>query len=317
MVIRRSLVLALTALVAGCQGGRDDAPARQGSATERGSALEGSAEVPVAEVPLPQEDAGPRPEEPETPDPGKVISELGAIPAWQAVIDRWKYLARRKQRGVVFGRLGPPVAPAGAASASPGTDAGAPVAPASPYTWLVDDTDGHGSLGIRVRLDRFAGQAKEGDRVALGGAWTLDEARRWYWRVDSLVHVPAAPPSDLPEAPAPVPSHVVATGPAPADAVPISAARDNAVVTFQLVGPPPRGEGDGWPIGDGPGKPVVAILRLPGEWPTYGGQDMRTADERWKLEPKRTYWVRIGKIRRRGPEQTATMNARTAPVRVP
>ena len=53
------------------------------------------------------------------------------------------------------------------------------------------------------------------------------------------------------------------------------------------------------------------------EWPTYGGQDMRTADERWQLERKRTYWVRIGKLRRRGAEQVPSINARTAPVRVP
>lgn len=306
------LGLVLVASVVACQGRREDAPAAQGSATEEGSASEGSAETPIAEAPAAPEDAGPRPEEPETPDPGKVISELDAVPAWKAVIDRWQYLARRNQRGVVYGRLGPPVAPAKGTDAD--DDAGVP---ASPYTWLVDDTEGHGSLGIRVRLDRFASQVSPGDRVALGGAWKLDEERRWYWDVDSVTQVPISLPTELPEPPSPVPTHVIATGPAPADAVPISAARDNAVVTFQLVGSAPRAEGDGWPIGDGPGKPVVAILRLPGEWSTYGGQDMRTPDERWRLEPKRTYWVRIGKIRRRGANEPFTINARTAPVRVP
>jgi len=34
------------------------------------------------------------------PDPGKQIAELGAIPAWQAVVDRTLYLARRGQKGV-------------------------------------------------------------------------------------------------------------------------------------------------------------------------------------------------------------------------
>src|SRR5512142_2990040 len=46
------------------------------------------------------------PEEPETVDPGKAIADLGAIPAWQAVVDRANYLARRGQHGVVFGTIG-------------------------------------------------------------------------------------------------------------------------------------------------------------------------------------------------------------------
>ena len=50
-----------------------------------------------------------RPEEPDVPDPGRVIAELGAIPAWQAVVDRAQLLARRGQHGVVYGRVGPPV----------------------------------------------------------------------------------------------------------------------------------------------------------------------------------------------------------------
>jgi hypothetical protein len=60
----------------------------------------------------------------------------------------------------------------------------------------------------------------------------------------------------------------------------------------------------------------VALLNLPGERATYGGQDMRAADERWTLRRGVTYWVRIGRIRRHGVDKPATINARTAPIRV-
>jgi len=50
-----------------------------------------------------------RGDEPDVPDPSRVIAELGAIPAWQAVIDRAQLLGRRGQHGVVYGRVGPPV----------------------------------------------------------------------------------------------------------------------------------------------------------------------------------------------------------------
>jgi len=43
---------------------------------------------------------------------------------------------------------------------------------------------------------------------------------------------------------------------------------------------------------------------------------MRTADERWVLKRGQTYWVRIGKIRKRAVDKPAVINARTAPIRV-
>ena len=55
--------------------------------------------------------------------------------------------------------------------------------------------------------------------------------------------------------------------------------------------------------------------KKPGERPSYGGHDMRTADEKWKLKRGVDYWVRIGKIRRRDPDKLPTINARTPPVR--
>jgi hypothetical protein len=95
----------------------------------------------------------------------------------------------------------------------------------------------------------------------------------------------------------------------------ISLAKDGDAVYFQLVGPPPVAEGDGWPVADELGNPVVALLNLPGERPSYGAQDMRSSDERWQLRRGQTYWVRIGHLHKH-PEKPTTINARTAPVRV-
>jgi len=235
--------------------------------------------------------------EEEPPDPGKLIADLGAIPAWQAVIDRAQLLARRGQRGTVYGRVGGAVASAGASS----------------YVWLVDDTEGNGTLGIAVALG--AGKAKPGDRVALGGAWELDDNRRWYWKVDTVQALPPAPASALKDAPTPEPSHLVRDGNLTAGSRTITVARDNDAVYFQLVGPPPANEGDGWLVADELGDTPFALLTMPGERQAYGGQDMRAADERWHLKKAQTYWVRIGRIRKRT-DKPALIKALTAPVRV-
>jgi hypothetical protein len=298
-------------------------------------------------------DARPKSDEPEVADPGRVIAELGAIPAWQAVIDRAQLLGRRGQHGVVYGRVGPALlvpgpAPTPANAGVPGgvpgavptdaggvpTDAGgvpsdagraptdAVVAPGaapgaglvkSPYVWLVDDTEGNGTLGIRIAV---GDKAKEGDRIAAGGAWQLDAERRWFWKPDAVQPLPPAAPSDLKEPQAPVPTHAIATGELPSGARTISVARDHDAVYFQIVGPAPATDGDGWLVADQLGSPAVALMNLPGERPSYGGQDMRASDERWQLRRGQTYWVRIGKLRKRGADKPALVNARTAPVRV-
>jgi hypothetical protein len=184
---------------------------------------------------------------------------------------------------------------------------------ASPYVWLIDDTEGNGSLGIRIAL---GDKAKLGDRIAAGGAWQLDAERRWYWKPDTIQALPPAPPSDVKDEPPAVPSHAIATGPLPPGARTASVARDNDAVYFQIVGPPPVTDGDGWQIADQLGSPAVLVMNLPGERPSYGGQDMRAADERWQLRRAQTYWVRIGKLHKRGDKPT-NVNARTAPIRVP
>ena len=259
--------------------------------------------------------------EPEPVDPGDAIADLGAVSAWQAVIDRAQYLARRDQHGVVYGTLGAPIMVPGP-TPPPMADAGVAAKPidaglvASDYVWLVDDTEGNGALAIRVALGKFADKGKQGDRVALGGAWALDDQRRWFWQVDALTPLPAAPPSDLKDPPS-APGHDIRDGNLAQGSRTISVAKDGDAVYFMLTGPnQPVMPGEGWPVSDELGDPIFALLNLPGERPSFGGQDMRTPDERWLLKRGQTYWVRIGKIRRHGEGKPVTMNARTAPVRV-
>jgi hypothetical protein len=311
MVSRRA---AVALACAACQG--------SASAPSAGSAVARDAAPLDAAVAAPELDARARPEEPEVPDPGRVIAELSAIPAWQAVVDRAQLLGRRGQHGVVFGRVGPPILVLGAPP--PAVDAGVPIDAglvASPYVWLVDDTEGNGALGIRIALGDKAGAAfkdgvKLGDRIAAGGAWQLDDDRRWFWKADSVQAVPPPPPSDLKDAQPAVPGHVIANGELPSGARTIGVARDGDAVYFQIVGPVPVAEGDGWQVADQLGSPTAVVMNLPGERASYGGQDMRAADERWQLKRGQTYWVRLGKLRKRGADKPPLVNARTAPVRV-
>ncbi len=321
---------ALLLVLIACQGERSEAPAaRDASANARGDAggFDGSGGTGAGGDPSEGSAAGSagsgsgaaaEPEEPPdtTPNAGSAgaidpIADLGAVPAWQAVIDRYLYLARRNQEGIVYGRVGPRVLvekiPLGA------VDGGIELVP-SQYTWLIDDTEGNGSLGIRVAMGER--EAKVGDRLALGGGWKLDETKQWFWEVDALHPLPPAAPSTIKDPPPVTPSHVIVDGSLPPGARPVTLAKDNDAIYFQIVGPPPLKEGDGWMIANELGDPPFARLVLPGEKSSYGSQDMRGDDERWVLKKAQTYWVRIGKVRTYGPDKPASMNARTAPVRV-
>jgi hypothetical protein len=293
MVTRVALVLAC---LCACQS-KDNEPQ---AVPRDAKAITGLADAGEAEPDAHKSD------EPEPPDPGQQIDELGAVPAWQAVVDRGQYLARRGQHGVVYGTLGDVVT-------IPVPDAG--VQPTG-YTWLVDDTEGNGALAIRVELGAKASSVKKGDRVALGGAWVLDGDRKYFWKADAVTPLPPAPPSDLKDPPSP-PTHEIAQLPLPPGARTVSVARDNDIIYFMVIGRPPAIDGEGWPVGDAPGTPVSALLNLPGERPSFGAQDFRTPDERWKLKRSTVYWVRIGKVRRpNGPDKPAYINARTAPVKM-
>jgi hypothetical protein len=306
--------------LAACQGGDTGATsAASGSAavTQAGSAVgsearEGgtgsdSATAGSAQVASGSDDdsAPSRTDDVDVSDVGKAIAELGAIPAWQAVVARAQLTARLGAHGVVFGTLGPPI------EVSVGGDAGLAT---TPYAWLADDTEGNGALAIRVALGAKAGDAKAGDRVALGGAWALDPERTWFWKADAVSPLPAAP-TDAKDPRRP-PGHAVMNGDLPAGAKPISKADEGDVVWFQVVGAAPASDGDGWPVADELGNPVYALLDLPGERASYGAQDMRTSDERWQLKRGSTYVVRIGPVHHHGSDKPATIHARTAPIRV-
>ncbi len=228
---------------------------------------------------------------------GTTADALGAIAAWQAVVDRDRYLARRDQHAVLAGRVG-----------------GEAIAPGARgvVRWLVDEREGNGALAVRIAM---SGQPPaEGARIAVAGAWALDDQRRWYWQVASLSAIEGPDPTPSPDPPS-APGHQVATGSPPSGYRPISKARDGGVVTFGVVRAP-RGEGDGWLVADDSFGAPAAYLFLPGERPSYGGHDLRQADERWVLKRGVTYWVRIDRVRRRTPQDTARIKATTAPVRL-
>ncbi len=305
----RPAIVAL-AMLAACQGSGGKATSGSGSAPV---AIDATVAVaPVAtDADVGSDEPHVKPEDPDPTEPGKSVADLGAVSAWQAVVDRSRYLGRRNQHGVAYGTLGTTIMVPDPKAAP---DAGVPPLIPSPYVWLIDDTEGNGCLAIRVVLGPKGTAAKEGDRIALGGAWELDPARQWFWKVDGMDRLPEPAKSDLKD-PKSVPGHAIAAGELPNGARTISLAKDGDAVYFQLVGPTPTTDGDGWQVADELGNPTAALLNLPGERAAYGSQDMRTADEHWVLRRGVTYWVRIGKVRKKA-GKPASMNARTAPVRV-
>lgn len=226
---------------------------------------------------------------------GTAADSLGSIPVWQAVVDRDRYLLRRNQQAVIAGRVG-----------------GEAIAPGARgvVRWLVDESEGAGALAVRIAIAGTKPPA-EGDRIAVAGAWALDDQRRWYWQVASLSPIEDPAPTAPPDQPS-APGHVVGTGAPPTGWKPISKGKDGGVVTFGVIRAP-TGEGDGWLVGDDSFGAPFAYLYLPGERPSYGGHDLRHADERWVLKRGVTYWVRIDRIRRRTPEDLARIKATTAP----
>jgi len=219
------------------------------------------------------------------------LARARGIGAWQAVIERARLLARRDARGVLVGRLG------GAAG---------------PYRWLVDEDEGAGMLAIRVDLPPYARALGPGSLVQVDGAWVVDGARRWVWRATAVglaVTAPAAPPPRFP------PGLRVELADQPPDGAvpPSSARRRGGAIVFVVVAPPARA-GDGWLIADTPGGPPTAWLRLPGERAIYGGQDLRSPEERWPLRVGERYTVEVLRAGRpRGPQRLRGVRAAGPP----
>jgi hypothetical protein len=280
-----------------CTGSRDAAaPARPPA---------DAAAAPEPPEPPPAVHAGPLVLERLVADDGdeaEALRRAGAMPAWQAVVERGRYLARRGQQGVVFGRLGGSVAE-----------------PPSSHRWLVDETEGEGALAIRLALDPRVDVA-EGQRVAAWGAWHLDAERRWYWHAERLALLPAAEGSPPHASPLTSGTNLVRLAipvieQAPPSAVPVSRLEGDGEILFEVRGSP-RHPSDGREIADPGDARTVARLLLPGEQPAYGGQDYRTPDEHWQLARNTVYTVAVRRQRRLPADGLPILQARGVPRRV-
>ncbi|HVK78697.1 MAG TPA: hypothetical protein VM734_35600 [Kofleriaceae bacterium] len=287
-----SALLAIT--LAACGDGNGDLGQAR---TEPGGARDATVEV----APTSRDaDEGAVEPPPAPPPDDEVLAEgapAGTIPAWQAVVDRDRYLARRGQKGTITGRLG-------AEAIAPGAK--------GVVRWLIDETEGNGALAVRVGITGPV--PAEGTRLAARGAWALDDQRRWYWQVESLAPLDTPAPAPPVEPPAP-PGHQIASGPPPRPYRPASKPQDGGVIVFGVIRAAPA-PGAGWLIGDDSFSPPAATLLLPGERSSYGGHDLRQADEVWELKRGVLYWVRIERVRRRTPDALPTIRAVTAPVKV-
>jgi hypothetical protein len=309
MQAMRRWMFPMLAVAFGCSGSRDQAaPAKP--------AADAAAAPEPAEPPAPV-DPGPLELERLIADDGdeaEALRRVGAVPAWQAVVERGRYLARRGQQGVVFGRLDGPVAE-----------------PPSSYRWLIDETEGEGALAIRLAIDPRMAVA-EGQRVAAWGAWHLDAERRWYWQAERLALLSAAAgtPSD-PGTPTSATSGTPTSATpgvasiarlaipvieqAPTSAVPVSRLEGDGEILFEIRGSP-RHPTDGREIADPGDTKTVARLLLPGEQPAYGGQEYRSPDEYWQLDPSTVYTVAVRRQRRVPADGLPLLQARGIPRRV-
>ncbi len=215
-----------------------------------------------------------------------VLEEARAVPAWTAVLERSRMLARRGERGAVFGRVGPPVGGAGGAS------------------WLLDESDTARGLGIRIATaSGGAFPAPAGERVLARGAWTTDPDRRWLFVADRLQRLPPAS-GDVASAAgdAFLPGELVRTG------EPREGDREFVVVAA------PAKPGDGWGIADKKGVPPAEVLLLPGEAAIYGGLDFLSPDERWSLEVGKRYAAPVVPIKTARKPPLPLLRATAAPI---
>src|SRR5690606_14408300 len=170
---RAALVGAALASAAALAACGDDGDSRAPGPPERAAdeavaAMTGAGEQPAEDEPLLRPMPDGLSEE-------ELVRRTGAVPAWQAALDRGRLLARRGERGAALGRVG---------------------AEAGGYRWLIDETDRAGGLGIRIAAAAGAGRdgealpVEEGMRVMAAGAWEVDEERRWVWRVTRMIRLP-------------------------------------------------------------------------------------------------------------------------------
>lgn len=227
-------------------------------------------------------------------DEKRALRELGAVPAWTAVIRRGEYLGRRNRRGVVHGRVGKPM---------------------DGHDWLIDETEGAGALGIRLVHDR-AIELEPGQRLAIWGSWHVDEERRWYWKAERMTGLAPAASRDAPEIES-EPGHEIKTIDSPPQgSQPVSKCTSGpADIVFEVTRIP-EDPADGWEISDRSDWKPVARLYLPGEDAAYGAQDYRTPGEHWRLERNVRYVVRVKRFLPSKAGELVNMTALGAPRRL-
>ncbi|HUS67868.1 MAG TPA: hypothetical protein VMZ28_25205 [Kofleriaceae bacterium] len=269
------ILLALAAAVAGPLACRDDEAARKKAAAPVGALFDAAPPPIDARPPVVVEEL------PAGVTEAAALDDARALPAWSAVLERGRLLARRGERGAVFGRVGPT---------------------AGGVTWLVDESDTARGLGIRVTTTS-GGEfpAKAGERVLAHGAWTTTADRRWVFAAERLVRLASA------EGPAPtgesfLPGELIRAG------EPREGDRELVVVSA------PSKPGDGWGIADKKGAPATEVLLLPGEAAIYGGLDFLAPDERWQLEVGKRYAAPVVPIKTVRKPPLPLLRATAAPV---
>ena len=235
-------------------------------------------------------------------DEAAALRRLPAVSAWAAVVDRGRYLARRDQRGAVHGRLGGAVDEAAATG----------------LFWLIDETDGAGSLSIRLALPEGIGIADLAghDRLVAWGAWRVDGERRWIWQADKVATLPARAWSVAPDHRAALGHRIVDIATPPERAPPMSERSHLGGYTVFQVVRAADDPADGWEISDDGRKPPLARLYLPGERESYGGQDLRAPAEHWSLQRGQRYVVRLKRFLPAKPGELANVRALDAPRRI-
>lgn len=279
----RLLAIGLLGLAwAGC--GRGDWRSVANNKTDDASPVAEPALVDAAVKPIPvevQKFAG-------GDDERNALLALGSLPAWSAVLERYRLLARRDESGLAHGLL---VEHEG-------------------QLRLVDESEGQGSLSIPVRLPSGVELAPP-RRVVLWGAWHSSESGNFVWEATGVETL--KPATRLPEF---LPG-LVARDKEPPEALqlPSAVSRRGGAISFSVHQRQDR-IGDGWLISERPGIAPVARLLLPGEREPYGDQSLITESERWQLRGNHQYWLEIGRFRPRADGGLPVYRARTPPFRL-
>ncbi len=267
---QRTALIAFALSLAACGSNKKDEQAQSGPKPT--TALK-PRDAGVAKAAPPQVDAMPPMKVEPFADDGDetaALGRLGAVRVWHTVINRGKYLARRQKAGAVWGRLGERI---------------------DGYTWLIDEVEGGGSLGIRVAFPEGA-PVKVGDRLLVLGSWHVDEDKRWFWKPARVARLK---PKKLRRAFESVPGHqIIEIEKRPRKAVWVDKVvpQEGGEIVFEVVRGPVR-LGDGYRIANRTGWRSEGLLILPGHREPYGGQNLLAPDERWRLERGTRYTLRV------------------------